>query len=589
MGDVRRIVLGELEMLFADGDLRYVRIGGIEVLRRIYVGVRDERWGTIPGVLSNVTCEQERERWRASYTSEHRRGEVDFAWNGSIEAAADGTEFSVTFRMDGEARSTFRTNRTGICVLHPIAHCAGRPCEIEHPDGSWEQEQFPELIAPHQPFTNIRSMVHEPVPGMRVEVEFEGEVFETEDQRNWTDGSFKTYCRPLAMGFPYELKAGERVRQRIRVRVTRTQGTSAKTSNTIRIGEAVGPLSGIGLQIASQWWEPLDDEELALLRDLNLSHIHSDLRLGRDTASLMHAGADLLSVPLELGFILPEHETVKAAGGLVTQLEVERSVHDEQAVPYVDRLIVYPAARPFATVEYLQLVTQQLWPREPVPLVGGGTVGNFTELNRNRPPAGSMPILSWPINPQVHAMDDLSLIENLQGQADTVRTARAFAPSAHLAVGPIILHRRPDPFAAGKSGAEAEEVAGDPRQRTQFGAAWTLASIKHLAEAGADSLTYYETTGPFGVMGQGEVFPLYHVLKAVGEMKGAKVLACTSSDGLAFEALALKKGKRLRVLVACLKDEPVEVTVRGLPDGTRVVQLGAYEVVTLDYSGKERI
>ena len=555
MGDVRRIVLGELEMLFVDGDVRYVRIGGTEVLRRIYVGVRDERWGTIPGVLSNVTCEQAGDRWRASYTFEHRRGELDFVWNGSVEAVAHGTEFCVTFRMDGEARSTFRTNRTGICVLHPIAHCAGRPCEIEHPDGSREQGQFPELIAPHQPFTNIRSMVHEPVAGMRVEVEFEGEVFETEDQRNWTDGSYKTYCRPLKMGFPYELKVGERVRQGVRVRVTSDARLPNREGNTIHVGDEAEQLPLIGIQAGphQDWHKP---ENLARLRQLRVFLYVTGSR------------AEAIGAPIHVASHWPPPVDAKR----------QRSL-----------MIAYSDGRPFARIEDVKLVQELHAPHCPASDIGGGTVGNFTELNRNRPPAGSMPILSWPINPQVHAMDDLSLIENLQGQADTVRTARAFAPSAHLAVGPIILHRRPDPFAAGKSGTEAEEVQGDPRQRTQFGAAWTLASIKHLAEAGADSLTYYETTGPFGVMDQGEVFPLYHVLKAIGEMKGAKVLECTSSDGLAFEALALKKGKHLRVLVACLKDEPVEVTVRGLPDGARVVQLGAYEVVTLDYSGKERI
>jgi D-apionolactonase len=550
----RRIALGPLEMLLADGDVRYVRIGGVEVLRRIYVGVRDERWGTIAGVLSKVKCGEEGGRWRASYTSEHQRGEVDFVWNGSVEAVVSGTGLCVTFRMDGEARSSFRTNRTGICVLHPIARCAGRPCEIEHADGSREQGQFPELIAPHQPFTNIRSMVHEPAAGMRVEVAFEGEIFETEDQRNWSDGSFKTYCRPLAMGFPYELKAGERVRQAVHVRVAGPV-PERKVENAIRIGGDVGPLPAIGIQAGpGQDWQA--SENLARLRQLRV-FLH-------DSGSM----AEAMGVPIHVAWHCP----APAAA----------SRH-----PVV--MIVYSEGRPFAGVEDVKLVQERHAPHVPASAIGGGTVGNFTELNRNRPPAGSMPALSWPINPQVHATDDLSLIENLQGQGDTVRTARSFAPAAHLAVGPIILHRRPDPFAAGNNGAEAEEVKGDPRQRMQFGAAWTLVSIKRLAEAGADSLTYYETTGPFGVMDGGEVFPLYHVLEAVGEMTGARVLACESSDELAFDALALRRGKRLRVMVACLKDEPVQVAVRGLPDGARVVELGPYEVLTLDYDGKERM
>ena len=43
-------------------------------------------------------------------------------------------------------------------------------------------------------------------------------------------------------------------------------------------------------------------------------------------------------------------------------------------------------------------------------------------------------------------------------------------------------------------------VSVDPRQMSLFAAAWTLGSIKYLAESGASSVTYYETTGWRGVM-----------------------------------------------------------------------------------------
>jgi len=39
-------------------------------------------------------------------------------------------------------------------------------------------------------------------------ISFEGDVFETEDQRNWTDASFKTYCPPLRLPYPRPFEAG---------------------------------------------------------------------------------------------------------------------------------------------------------------------------------------------------------------------------------------------------------------------------------------------------------------------------------------------------------------------------------------------
>ena len=35
--------------------------------------------------------------------------------------------------------------------------------------------------------------------GATVDIVFGGEIFEMEDQRNWSDASYKTYCVPLGL------------------------------------------------------------------------------------------------------------------------------------------------------------------------------------------------------------------------------------------------------------------------------------------------------------------------------------------------------------------------------------------------------
>ena len=40
-------------------DLRYVRLGGLETIRRVYVAVRDSAWNTIDGELSSVEVREE--------------------------------------------------------------------------------------------------------------------------------------------------------------------------------------------------------------------------------------------------------------------------------------------------------------------------------------------------------------------------------------------------------------------------------------------------------------------------------------------------------------------------------------------------
>ena len=122
----------------------------------------------------------------------------------------------IKFSFDGVARSDFLRNRIGICILHPIAECAGIPCAIEHVDGRVEQANFPTTISPYQPFQDIRAISYEvATTGIRAQLEVEGDTFEMEDQRNWSDASFKTYCTPLALPLPAPVKTGDHAQQAV--------------------------------------------------------------------------------------------------------------------------------------------------------------------------------------------------------------------------------------------------------------------------------------------------------------------------------------------------------------------------------------
>src|SRR5262249_3527127 len=74
---------------------------------------------------------------------------------------------------------------------------------------------FPKLIAPNQPFRDVRAISYEALPSVCARVRMTGDVFETEDHRNWTDDSFKTYSRPLSLPYPYRVRMGERINQSV--------------------------------------------------------------------------------------------------------------------------------------------------------------------------------------------------------------------------------------------------------------------------------------------------------------------------------------------------------------------------------------
>ena len=283
---------GPLRLVFDRGELRWIRLGEREVLRGLYVAVREEGWATVPAELEDLEIEAEPEAFRIRFRARHRRGGVLFDWVGRIQGGTDGR---ITYTMDGAAGSTFRRNRIGFCVLHPAEACAGRPCIVETVDGDRASSAFPSLVAPHQPFRNVRAILHEVTPGVEAEVRMEGETFETEDQRNWSDASFKTYGTPLHLPFPVEVAEGTRLAQSVTVRLfgvtsepvqeaaATVPGALPKKRNStepvlVRVGRTGGfarPVVGLG----GAGLGPIGAADAERLRSIGLDHVRADLRL----------------------------------------------------------------------------------------------------------------------------------------------------------------------------------------------------------------------------------------------------------------------------------------------------------------------
>jgi hypothetical protein len=203
------------------GNLRYIRYQGHEAIRAVSYVVRDQFWGTYNPTLEGMKVEQSADGFSVSYQAVCRAGAQQFKYEARISGAADGT---VRFEGKGTAVTDFLTNRTGFVVLHPVQGVSGHSVTVQHVDGRNVETRFPEAIDPKQPIMDILALSHEVTAGLRVTCTMTGDTFEMEDQRNWTDASYKTYVRPLGLPFPYRLTAGEIIEQAIEIALWATRG-----------------------------------------------------------------------------------------------------------------------------------------------------------------------------------------------------------------------------------------------------------------------------------------------------------------------------------------------------------------------------
>lgn len=549
---------GPLSVDFIEGELRYFMVNGAEALRRIYAAVRDGSWNTIAPLRSGMEIVSNGDSFSVRYQSEHVDGEVDFVWESRITGTPDG---SIRWEFDGTARRAFAKNRVGFCILHPLETCLGQPCEVEHVSGDIAERTFPALIAPDQPVRGLHDFrrMKYAVGAWDAELILEGDSFEMEDQRNWTDASFKTYSTPQRIPLPAKLREGQRIRQAVTLQVTRRENASSpsgpsRASLSLQETPAV-PIPRIGLGMPTHGGT-LTDREVGLLKALQLSHLRVDVKTSSTEwpLSLSHAAQEAarLGCGLEIALHLTSAEVLPAVVSAAALLTCP-----------IACWLVLEEGKPVASPALLKAA------RAVLPgSCGAGTDIDYFPLNNNRPTPDSADFIFCSIRPQAHAFDDATIIENLAGQEHLVHSAReVFAPLPFVA-SPVTLRRRWHKGAP----RPADELPPmvDTRQLSLLGAGWLVGSLRALAQSGAESVTWFETTGWRGVMetetgspmpdqfpsAPGAVFPLYHIFAAVAEFAGGEILPVTLPDPLHVQAVVLRNGSRQRWIVANVSSLP---------------------------------
>ncbi|HEX2749012.1 MAG TPA: hypothetical protein VHM91_13485, partial [Verrucomicrobiales bacterium] len=570
------LLAGPLRAALDEGQLRGIYLQEDEIVRRIYGAVRDRYWNTVPGVISNLVIDQRNGGFRVTFTSEHVSAEVDFLWRATITGAADGT---LTYEFDGEARKPMFKNRVGLCILIPQwvnQYGAG----AEYVSGDRAEVKFPDLVDPKQPVAGLhdfRGLRYLTTWEVAVHLGFEGDVFEIEDQRNWTDASYKIYSTPQRIPMPAKMEAGQRVHQTVTLKLSGPVAAlpGAKVplpidnTSVVLGGEAAGILPELGVGIAYHG-EPLSEKETARLKALGLSHYRVEV----DAAS---PGYQSL---LEKGLQQAEAMGTKAEVVLTVDADVEDQARNaaQVAAEYpglVARWLLL--TRGASATRESPLIEARDFLAEGGTPVGAGTDADFFQLNNNRPPAPLCDFISVPLRPCAHQFDRLNMIQNLEGQREVLRTIDSLWPEKPKVVSPVSFRTRAQkgPVAApGEMPAQA-----DVHQMSLFGAAWTLGCLKVMAASGVRSVTLFQTTGLRGIMEResgsaapnvfhsipGGVFPVYFIFAALTGWTGANVMETASGAPDTIESLLLSRDGRFRLLLAnySAKEHPVPLTRDG--------------------------
>lgn len=575
------LAAGGWSCLLCEGQLQNICWHGVEVVRGVSYLLRDRDWGTVPVTVNPPVIEHLSHGFQVHFQLDMLVENGSLRCDAKIHADQNGV---LTFEVVAQPNCEIWTNRCGFVVLHPAA-ASGCALTVTHTDGRIEQTQFPEEISPAQPVFDIKMLSYQPAQGVDLDVHLHAELpmdpagkFEMEDQRNWSDASFKTYVASLLDPWPYALPAHKPLCQRVSLHVkgVPTEGAAAQGSVApISLGALTShamPAIGVGVPPGLSRAHP---EEVQALRALNAVwwQVEFDLRdenLKGDVEALIRAKQGL-TVQVQADVISPDAMSPSDAAARVANLCDTHGLTLD-AIRFLPAALLnsFQPSDKWPDVPSHEMYVQAARSFFPAARVGSGVFTSFTELNRNRPSPQGMDFIGHLTCPIVHAPDDLSVMQTLACLPHIERSVRKHWPAVAYRLGPSTLAPRRNPYGSGTApnpqGMRLALADRDPRHVAAFGAAWVVAYAATLAFHGLEVLTLLESHGPNG--------PFSSIPSAQGSQDDAKAWLALSAlvkaschallplHGLPSEVKGLAwltESKHVHVIVANTSAEKVDL------------------------------
>src|SRR5690606_39265693 len=266
------------------------------------------------------------------------------------------------------------------------------------------------------------------------------------------------------------------------------------------------PALGLGLDPADT---PAAESVAERVAAIGAAHLicHHDPRRGHDAASL----ATQVAFAERIGAVPWLEPSVTEVDGVAEEIAALGRTAADLGAPFAvvmlspapDLKCTLPGS-PWPPAPPAEAMLKAARAAFPDVLIGGGMFSYFTELNRKRPPAEKLDLVSFTTSALVHAGDDRSVTETLQTMPAIALSARAIAGDLPIAVGPSAIGMRDNPY-----GDATKENPGnirqamnraDPRQRGLLGAAWALGYFARFTAGGASAVALGAPTGAPGAV-----------------------------------------------------------------------------------------
>lgn len=536
--DTNRIEHNGFTLDIAKAAIRNITYQGCQIIDLLYTAIRPWDWSTLDPDEHNEVIEKSADNCLITITDKYANKLLSIT---KLNLQAGG-KFHISYEL--QAAVQYEINRWGVCFCLNTADWMGASVHSSKSDYTLLSEIEPQRVADGviQGLFPAADEFHFVAKDQRsIRVKSIGKVLEAEDQRNWTDNTYKIYSGSLAEARPFKIESSNIWKQQVEFEVS-AAGTTTIDPAQINVQE-ISALPRIGVQFNVDSILAQDELDRALtILDIDHLRINEESLTGQKIATTSKSG------------LLLEAALLSSNQGEDLHREIE---HLSSRVPAGSRLLIQRDGRKLVEAKDLPANVSL---NSYIP----GSDAYLVDLHRDQLDFGNN--VSYSMVPTVHSIDSESIFKTLYTQQESIEYVKKnIAPQ--VSISPITLSTRGNP-----------ETGHSRQQRINFAnpaialqirgieaAAWTLGSIFALASADAFSGTWHELFGDYGIIysenGSTKFSPTFHALAALGAHHANEMTIATNHERswIGFED---QQGRKM--LVASLRPWNLEITAKVL-------------------------